>query len=67
MNATSDKDNALSKERIELQNGFSAYNAKHGFSYELWVNPPVGHFYETYKKALDEINHKLAPPLTYDY
>ena len=67
MNVTSDENNALSKKKIELQREFGAYNAKHGFSYELWLNPPAGHFYETYRKAMDEIDHKLAPPLTYDY
>ena len=65
MNAVSQENNALSAKRIELQKSFQAYNEEHGFSYEAWVNPPAGHFYESYKKDLDEINNQMAPPLQY--
>jgi hypothetical protein len=57
--------NDLSIKRIELQKSFAEYNEKNGFSYELWVTPPSGHFYETYKDALQQIDFKMAPPLQY--
>lgn len=65
MDAVSQDNNKLSAKRIELQNSFKEYNEKNGFSYEEWVNPPAGHFYEGYKRDLDEINSKMAPPLQY--
>ncbi|SFV79497.1 hypothetical protein MNB_SUP05-12-183 [hydrothermal vent metagenome] len=65
MDAVSQESNELSKQRIALQNTFKVYNEANGFSYEEWVNPPAGHFYEGYKKELDEINDKMAPPLQY--
>ena len=61
----SQESNELSAKRIALQNTFKEYNEKNGFSYEEWVNPPAGSFYEGYKKELDEINDQMAPPLTY--
>lgn len=57
--------NKLSAKKIALQKTFQEYSEAHGFSYEEWVNPPAGHFYENYKKELDEINNQLAPSLTY--
>ncbi|EEZ79615.1 MAG: hypothetical protein HN828_04385 [Candidatus Thioglobus sp.] len=65
MDAVSQESNELSAKRIALQNTFKEYNEKNGFSYEEWVNPPAGSFYEGYKKELDEINDQMAPPLTY--
>ncbi len=65
MNAVSEESNALSAQRIELQKTFKVYNEANGFSYEEWVNPPAGHFYEGYKKELEDINNKMAPPLQY--
>lgn len=65
MDAVSQESNELSAKRIALQNTFKEYNEKNGFSYEEWVNPPAGSFYEGYKKKLDEINDQMAPPLTY--
>lgn len=65
MDAVSKKNNDLSVKRIALQKTFNEYNDNNGFSYEEWVNPPSGHFYEGYKKELDEINNEMAPPLEY--
>lgn len=65
MDAVSKKNNDLSAKRIALQKTFNEYNDNNGFSYEEWVNPPSGHFYEGYKKELDEINNEMAPPLEY--
>jgi hypothetical protein len=65
MNAVSQENNELSAKRIELQNSFKEYNEKNGFSYEDWINPPTGHFYEGYKSELNAINEKMAPPLQY--
>ncbi|CAB9540771.1 hypothetical protein [uncultured Gammaproteobacteria bacterium] len=65
MNAVSKESNELSAKRIALQNTFKKFNETNGFSYEEWVNPPVGHFYEGYKQELEEINNQMAPPLQY--
>ncbi len=65
MDGVSQEANALSAQRIELQNTFKDYTAKNGFSYEEWINPPAGSFYETYKKDLDAINEQIAPELQY--
>lgn len=65
MNVVDDDLNKLSIRRINLQKKFSDYNSENGFSYELWVNPPLDHFYAKYKSDLQEIDIKMAPPLTY--
>lgn len=65
MDATNQHSNELSAKRIALQNTFKAHTQTNGFSYEEWINPPVGSFYEGYKKELDDINNEMAPPLTY--
>ncbi len=65
MDAVSPENNELSAKRIELQNAFKEYNEQNGFSYEDWINPPSGHFYESYKNDLNAINEKMAPPLQY--
>lgn len=65
MNATNQHSNELSAKRIALQNTFKVHTQTNGFSYEEWINPPAGSFYEGYKKELDEINNEMAPPLTY--
>ncbi|KAA0442848.1 MAG: hypothetical protein FXV79_00785 [Candidatus Thioglobus sp.] len=65
MDAVSSENNKLSIKRIALQNTFKEFNEANGFSYEEWVNPPAGHFYEGYKKELEEINNKMSPPLNY--
>jgi hypothetical protein len=65
MNATNQHSNELSAKRIALQNTFKTHTQAYGFSYEEWINPPAGSFYEGYKKELDEINNEMAPPLTY--
>lgn len=65
MDAVSQENNELSAKRIELQKSFKEYNEKNGFSYEDWVNPPAGHFYEGYKQELSEVNNQMAPPLQY--
>jgi hypothetical protein len=65
MDVVSKEANELSARRIALQNSFKEYNEKNGFSYQDWVNPPSGHFYESYKNELNEINDQMAPPLEY--
>ncbi|WP_190600787.1 hypothetical protein [Candidatus Vesicomyidisocius sp. SY067_SCS001] len=65
MIATSQHFNELSAKRIVLQNTFKTHTQVNGFSYKDWINPPVGSFYEGYKKELDKINNEMAPPLTY--
>ena len=65
MDVVDKKLNDLSIKRIELQNSFAEYNKINGFSYELWVTPPSGHFYEKYKNDLQQIDFKMAPPLQY--
>ena len=65
MNVVSEESNQLSADRIKLQHSFTEYNEKNGFSYEIWLNPPTGHFYETYKADMDAVNNKMAPPLQY--
>lgn len=65
MDAVSKESNELSIKRIALQKTFKEYNEINGFSYEEWINPPSGHFYENYKNKLDDINNQMAPPLQY--
>ncbi len=65
MDVVSKEANKLSAKRIALQNSFKEYNETNGFSYQDWVSPPAGHFYEGYKNELDQINSQMAPPLEY--
>lgn len=65
MDVVSQESNSLSTQRIALQKRFKEYNDTNGFSYEEWINPPAGHFYESYKQELEDINNKMAPPLQY--
>jgi hypothetical protein len=65
MDVNSKENNELSIKRIKLQGEFNDYKEKNGFSYQEWLNPPSGHFYESYKKEMDTINNKMAPPLSY--
>ncbi|HIM95318.1 MAG TPA: hypothetical protein EYM53_01710 [Gammaproteobacteria bacterium] len=65
MDAVSQESNELSAKRIALQNTFKVHTDANGFSYEEWVNPPAGSFYEGYKKELAEIDEQMAPPLQY--
>ncbi len=65
MDAVSQENNQLSIKRIALQNTFKEYNEANGFSYEDWISPPTGHFYQGYKQALEQINDQMAPPLQY--
>jgi len=65
MDAVNQESNELSAKRIALQNTFKAHTDTNGFSYEDWVNPPAGSFYEGYKNELAEIDAQMAPPLTY--
>lgn len=65
MDVVSEENNALSARRIEIQKDFHNYTEKNGFSYQIWLNPPAGHFFESYKKEMDEINEKMSPALTY--
>ncbi len=65
MDAVSQRSNELSAKKIELQASFKAHTDANGFSYEEWVNPPAGSFYESYKKDLAEVDNEMAPPLQY--
>ena len=65
MDAVSQESNELSVKRIALQKTFKVHTDANGFSYEEWVNPPAGSFYEGYKKELAEIDSQMAPPLQY--
>ncbi len=65
MDAVSQESNELSAKRIALQITFKAHTDANGFSYEDWVNPPAGSFYESYKTELAEIDNQMAPPLQY--
>jgi hypothetical protein len=65
MNVVDEALNELSIKRIKLQKTFSEYNENRGFSYEEWVNPPAGSFYEGYKKELADIDNAMAPALQY--
>ncbi len=65
MIAINEDTNELSARRIKLQADFKEYSDTNGFSYEEWINPPAGHFYEGYKKELADIDAQMAPPLTY--
>ena len=65
MDATSQKDNELSAKKIALQETFKLHTAENGFSYEEWINPAAGSFYESYKKDLAEVDNEMSPPLHY--
>jgi hypothetical protein len=65
MDATNQHANELIAKKIALQETFKEHTAENGFSYEEWINPPTGSFYETYKKDLAVIDNELAPEITY--
>ncbi len=65
MEAVSQRSNELSAKKIALQETFKQHTATNGFSYEEWISPAAGSFYESYKKELDEINNEMAPEITY--
>jgi len=65
MDGMSQQANELSIKKIALQGTFKEHTAVNGFSYEEWINPPAGSFYENYKKDLAEIDNEMAPPLEY--
>lgn len=65
MDATSQQDNELSAKKIALQESFKIHTAENGFSYEEWINPPAGSFYESYKNDLAAVDEQMAPPLQY--
>ena len=65
MNVVSEKENEISAKRIKLQHDFTKYTAENGFNYQEWLNPPAGHFFESYKQEIDKINEIIAPALTY--
>jgi len=61
----SENRDALAKERLQLQNEYREYNARNGFDYRAYLNPPPGHFYQRYKQRIAEIDAVLAPELKY--
>jgi hypothetical protein len=65
MDATDQRSNELSTKKIALQETFKIHTAENGFSYEEWINPSAGSFYESYKKDLAEIDNEIAPEITY--
>jgi hypothetical protein len=65
MDGIGQKANELSLKKIALQATFKEHTDTNGFSYEEWVNPPAGSFYESYKKDLEAIDLEMAPPLAY--
>ncbi len=65
MDAVSQENNELSAKRIALQESFKEHTDANGFSYEEWINPPAGSFYETYKNELQAINDVMSPELAY--
>ncbi len=65
MDAMSQQANELSAKKIALQDTFKTHTAENGFSYEEWINPPAGSFYESYKKDLAEVDNEMAPAITY--
>lgn len=65
MDALSKQANDLSTKKIALQETFKKYSDDNGFSYEEWINPPAGSFYESYKKDLAEIEEQMSPPIEY--
>ncbi len=65
MDATDQKSNELTAKKIALQETFKLHTAENGFSYEEWINPPAGSFYESYKQDLADIDNELAPAITY--
>ncbi len=66
MDVVSKENNALSAKKIILQKQFKEYTDENGFSYKDWLNPPAGHFFESYKREIDKINEKMSPALTYN-
>jgi hypothetical protein len=65
MDATNQRFNELSAKKIALQETFKIHTAENGFSYEEWINPAVGSFYENYKQELADIDSQMAPEITY--
>ncbi|HIF47081.1 hypothetical protein [Candidatus Thioglobus sp.] len=65
MDATDQRSNELSAKKIALQETFKMHTAENGFSYEEWINPSAGSFYESYKQDLADIDNELAPAITY--
>ena len=65
MDATDQRSNELSAKKIALQETFKLHTAENGFSYEEWISPPAGSFYENYKKDLAEVDNEMAPAITY--
>ncbi|SMN16567.1 hypothetical protein CRYPA_326 [uncultured Candidatus Thioglobus sp.] len=65
MDATDQRSNELSAKKIALQETFKMHTAENGFSYEEWINPVSGSFYESYKQDLAEIDNEMAPEITY--
>jgi len=65
MDATDQRSNELSAKKIALQETFKMHTAENGFSYEEWINPSNGSFYESYKQDLADIDNELAPAITY--
>ena len=65
MDTMSKQTNELVAKKIALQENFKQHTAENGFSYEEWINPPAGSFYENYKKDLAEVDNEMAPPLEY--
>ncbi|WP_428087464.1 hypothetical protein [Candidatus Thioglobus sp.] len=57
--------NELSAKKIALQETFKIHTAENGFSYEEWINPAAGSFYESYKSDLAEIDEQMAPAIQY--
>ena len=56
---------SISGHHLDITDAIKQHAEENGFSYEEWVNPPAGHFYENYKRELDDINNQMAPPLQY--
>lgn len=65
MEAITQQQRDLSKKKIILQDSFREYVDINGYSYEEWINPVTGSFYDTYKRELAEIEELLAPQLSY--
>ncbi|HIB30960.1 MAG TPA: hypothetical protein EYO25_03130 [Candidatus Thioglobus sp.] len=65
MDATDQRSNELIAKKIALQETFKMHTAENGFSYEEWINPSAGSFYESYKQDLADIDNELAPAITY--
>ncbi len=65
MDATNQRSNELSAKKIALQETFKIHTAENGFSYEEWISPSAGSFYESYKQELADIDNEMAPAITY--